>query len=73
MPVTINSDDPPLFNTTFNDEVKLLVEPFDFDNKTINEILLNGVRCSFLPAGERQVLEALFQAEMTKLQRELSL
>jgi len=73
VPVTINSDDPPLFNTTFNNEVKLLVDPFNFDINTIDEILLNGVRCSFLPAEDRQVLQARFQAEMTKLQQELSL
>jgi adenosine deaminase len=73
VPITINSDDPPLFNTSYNDEARLLVVPFNFEIKTINEILLNGVRYSFLPAEERQELEALFQAEITKLQRELSL
>src|SRR5947208_1012785 len=73
VPVTINSDDPPLFNTTFNNEVKLLSDPFNFDINTIDEILLNGVRYSFLPTEERQVLQARFQAEMTKLQQELSL
>jgi aminodeoxyfutalosine deaminase len=71
--VTINSDDPPLFNTTLNEEAKLLAVPFNFDINIIDEILLNGVRCSFLPAVERQALEVLFQAEMTKLQQELSL
>src|SRR6266853_589037 len=71
VPVTINSDDPPLFNTTLNDEVKLLVDPFNFDIDTINEILLNGVRYSFLPVQEKQALEATFQAEMTKLRHEL--
>jgi len=73
VPVTINSDDPPLFNTTLNDEVKLLVEPFDFDFNSINEILLNGVRCSFLPVGERLTLEATFQTEMATLRHELAL
>ncbi len=73
VPVTINSDDPPLFNTTLNDEVKLLVDPFNFDIDTINEILLNGVRYSFLPVEEKQTLEATFQAEMTKLRQELML
>jgi len=73
VPVTINSDDPPLFNTTLNDEAKLLAVPFNFDINTIDEILLNGVRCSFLPAEERQALEALFEAEITKIRRELSL
>ncbi len=73
VPVTINSDDPPLFNTTLNDEVKLLVDPFNFDIDTINEILLNGVSYSFLPVEEKQALEATFQAEMRKLQQELML
>jgi aminodeoxyfutalosine deaminase len=73
VPVTINSDDPPLFNTTLNDEVKLLVDQYNFDINTINEILLNGVRYSFLSVEAKQALEATFQAEMTKLQRELSL
>ena len=71
VPVTINSDDPPLFNTTLNGEAKLLFAPFDFEINTINEILLNGIRYSFMPVDERQTLEALFRTEMTRLQREL--
>jgi aminodeoxyfutalosine deaminase len=73
VPVTINSDDPPLFNTTLNDEAKLLSVPFNFDINTIDEILLNGLSCSFLPAEERQALEAQFQTERAKRKRELSL
>lgn len=71
--VTINSDDPPLFNTTLNDEVKSLVDPFNFDINAINEILLNGVSCSFLPVEEKQALESLFQNEMVRLRQELAL
>ncbi len=71
--VTVNSDDPPLFNTTCNEEAKLLSSSFDFPIDTIDEILLNGVRYSFLSAEEKQALEALFRAEMMKLRRELSL
>ena len=71
--VTVNSDDPPLFNTTLNDEVKLLVDPFNFDFSTINQILLNGVRCSFLPGEEKQALEATFRVEMARLRHELAL
>ncbi len=73
VPITINSDDPPLFNTTFNGEAKLLSIPFNFDINVIDEILLNGVRCSFLLPEEKQIFEVLFQADMTKLRRELSL
>ncbi len=73
VPVTVNSDDPPLFNTTLNQEVALLAEPFGFDLATINQLLLNGARYSFLPSDEKRALEARFQAEMTALQQQLGL
>ncbi len=73
VPVTINSDDPPLFNTTLNHEVGLLFDAFHFDINTVNDILLNGVRHSFLPLEQKQALKATFQAEMAQLQQELAL
>src|SRR6185312_10259516 len=51
-------DDPPLFNTTLGTEVRLLVDAFNFDLKTVNELILNGVRFSFLPVQEKQAMEA---------------
>jgi adenosine deaminase len=65
--VTINSDDPPLFNTTLNDEVATLAHSFDLDVDAIDEILLNGVRASFLPDDDKHELEAAFRAEMAAL------
>lgn len=65
--VTINSDDPPLFNTTLNDEVALLPDAFGIDLATADEILLDAVRHSFLPAERKQTLEAAFRAEMAAL------
>ena len=73
IPVTVNSDDPPLFNTSLNQEVGLLFNAFAFDLNTANDILLNGVRHSFLPDERKQAMEAEFRAEMTRLQRELAL
>jgi aminodeoxyfutalosine deaminase len=73
VPLTINSDDPPLFNTTLNQEVALLADPFAFDLDTINAILLNGVRQSFLPEEEKTALEASFQHGMARLQRDFGL
>jgi aminodeoxyfutalosine deaminase len=67
VPVTVNSDDPPLFNTTLTHEVELLDSAFHFDLDTINELLLNGVRYSFLPAEQKQAMEATFRAEMARL------
>jgi aminodeoxyfutalosine deaminase len=68
VPVTINSDDPPLFNTTLNQEVELLASHFNFDTDTINELVLNGVRYSFLPLEQKQALEATFRSEIIRLQ-----
>jgi adenosine deaminase len=73
VPITVNSDDPPLFNTTLNQNVHTLHDPFGFDLDTIDEILLNGVRHSFMPPDQKQQMEAEFRAEMTRLRRELDL
>ena len=73
IPISVNSDDPPLFSTTLNHEVGLLFNTFSFDIDTANDILLNGVRHSFLPPAEKQAMKAAFQQEMAQLQRELAL
>ncbi|HEV2124240.1 MAG TPA: adenosine deaminase, partial [Chloroflexota bacterium] len=57
VPLTINSDDPALFNTTLTDELLTLPEAFGFSElsvEQIDEILLNAVRFSFLPEGRRK-------------------
>jgi aminodeoxyfutalosine deaminase len=68
--LTINSDDPPLFSTTLNDEVCTLAGPFGLEVDQIDAILLNGVRHSFLPEGERTALEAAFRGELAALKRQ---
>ena len=65
--VTVNSDDPPLFNTTLTDELALLVDPCGFSRETVDEILLNGVRFSFLPDEQKRRMEADFLDEMRAL------
>ena len=67
--VTVNSDDPPLFGTTLNDELALLVDPFGLEIATIDAILLNSVRHSFLPLPAKQRLEAGFRAELAALKQ----
>lgn len=67
VPLTVNSDDPPLFNATLNQNVSVLHEPFHFDLDTIDEILLNGVRHSFLPQEQKAAMETSFRSEMAQL------
>jgi adenosine deaminase len=69
--VTINSDDPPMFNTTLTDEYLRICETFDFDLAQIKAFVLNGLRASLLPAAERKRLETEFLAEFAELDRRL--
>lgn len=55
--VTINSDDPPLFNTTLTDEMALLSSSFGFSPAASREILFNAPRHSFAPPASRADLE----------------
>ena len=64
IPITISTDDPPLFETTLNEEVLRLATQFDLDIPAIDEILLNGIRYSFLTELRRQELEEVFLAEL---------
>jgi aminodeoxyfutalosine deaminase len=73
VPLSVNSDDPPLFNTTLNHNVYALYEPFHFSLDTIDEILLNGVRHSFMPAEQKRAMEEEFRTEMKQLRQELDL
>lgn len=65
--VTINSDDPPLFNTTLNDEVTLLHTAFGLDVPAIDEILLRGVRHSFQTPEHKRAMEEAFKRESAAL------
>ena len=65
--VTVNSDDPPLFNTTLNDEVVLLHDAFGYSVEQVDDILLDAVRCSFLPDDRRARMESEFRTEMRRL------
>jgi adenosine deaminase len=70
VPLTVASDDPALFNTTVNDEAALLATAFECDVALADEILLNGVRHSFLPPERKQQMLESFRQEMTALKRE---
>jgi aminodeoxyfutalosine deaminase len=73
VPFSVNSDDPPLFNSTLNDNVLALYDPLNLSLETIDEILLNGVRHSFLDVEQKRQMEQTFLAEMQQLRNELGL
>jgi adenosine deaminase len=65
--VTVNSDDPVMFNTTLTDEYLALAGPLGFSLDEIREVALNSVRASFLPADEKHRLLDEFEVGMETL------
>jgi adenosine deaminase len=65
--VTINTDDPPMFNTTLVNEYRLAVTHFDFTPAELAYASLRAVRSSLLPPEERARMETQFKAEFVGL------
>ncbi|MEA3339362.1 MAG: adenosine deaminase, partial [Chloroflexota bacterium] len=65
--VTINSDDPPMFNADLNHEYEVLVDHFGFSADELERVSLNGLHASFLPPDEKARLETEFRAEFAQL------
>jgi adenosine deaminase len=59
--VTINSDDPPMFNTTLTREYQLVHETFGYDRQQIKEFVLRALRVTLLPQEKKDVLEKQIQ------------
>jgi len=71
--VTLNSDDPAMFEITLTDEYKLCVEEFGLDWDEIKTLCLNGVRASFLPDMDKQELLEEFEKELAEIESDLNL
>jgi len=71
--VTVNSDDPALFDTDLNNEYKILIDHFGFDINDLEKISLNGLQASFLSADQKQKLDKSFRVEFADLRKELGI
>ena len=69
--VTINSDDPPMFNTTLTGEYLRIAETFRYDAEMIEQFVLNAARASLLPESARKELAETLQLEMADLKLRL--
>ncbi len=71
--VTINSDDPPMFNTTLTDEYLRAAQILSCGVETIEQLAINAVRASLLPEAARVEMERRFRDEFGQLREELAL
>ena len=67
--VTINSDDPPMFNTTLTNEYLLLHKTFGWDEATIQRLVLNAVDVTLLPQSERLAMRHSFESKFSELEK----
>ncbi|MFB9837315.1 adenosine deaminase [Actinoallomurus acaciae] len=63
--VTLNSDDPPMFNTTLTNEYRVAARDLGLGADGVAELARNGVRASFLPEDRKQAILAELDAVRT--------
>ncbi len=61
--VTINTDDPKMFGNSLAEEYRLLVEKLGFTPGEVRDLILQGIRSSWLSAEDKRKLEAEFLAD----------
>lgn len=61
--VTVNSDDPTMFNTTVSREYSVLAEQLGFSLEDLKRISFNGITASFLPEKDKESLKCSFEKE----------
>ncbi len=65
--ITLNSDDPAMFDTDLNREYRLLVERYDFTPKEIKKLIFNGIEASFLTPEKKEELKERFRSEIKRI------
>jgi adenosine deaminase len=65
--ITLNSDDPPMFNTTLTDEYLKCADAFAWDGVTCENLVLRALAVSLLPPQAKKKLESEFRAAFARL------
>jgi adenosine deaminase len=66
--VSLNSDDPSMFDTDMNNEYLVLSRELEFTPRELANISLNAVDTSFLPEVRKRELREIFVSELQRLQ-----
>lgn len=65
--VTVNSDDPTMFNTSITQEYLVLVQELDFSVRDVNKLSMNGITASFMPEEKKESMKLQFEKEWQNL------
>lgn len=67
--VTVNSDDPTMFNTSLTHEYMILAQKLKFSIQDIRQLTLNGIKASFMSEKEKESMKIQFDREWKQLLR----
>jgi adenosine deaminase len=67
VPVTLNTDDPGLFDITLEQEYRNAIQAFEMGRSDVFHLMLQGIRSSFLDHGKRMKLMQEFQNAIHEL------
>jgi len=65
--VTLNSDDPAMFNTTLTDEYLQAAKIFGFDSARVEQFVMNAAHVTLLPTEQKQILIQRLQTGFSRL------
>jgi len=68
--VTINSDDPAMFDTSITKEYLVLIEKFGFSLEEIRKVNFNSIKASFMTDREKGIMKDMFNREWKELTSE---
>lgn len=71
--VTINSDDPPMFNTSLTEDYIAIAETFGFEADRLQQFVMDALAVSLLPEDKKAALKLEFETKFDQLRtKELS-
>lgn len=65
--VTVNSDDPTMFNTSITQEYLVIAQKLNFTVNDIKQLTMNGIEASFMSEKEKEAMKAQFAREWYQL------
>jgi adenosine deaminase len=61
--VTVNSDDPTMFNTSINQEYLVLAQTLGFSVDDLKSLSMNGIAASFMSSKDKEAMKSQFEKE----------
>jgi adenosine deaminase len=65
--VTVNSDDPTMFNTSISEEYLVLVQKLGFTMSDLKRLSMNSIDASFMPDEDKERMKSQFEKEWQRL------